>query len=214
MLDTILQFIHNLSQLIGVTNPAGLAVVFGLVVLADIGFIIPFVIEPALFLITYQSGPFSEPAWLFVLMMTLGRQVGTAILYWMSRLAGNQTGALVRHFFPGFAARFSVRLEQFERRLGKRQSTALAAARLTPGLLQVSTVAAGALHINYFYVMAGAFIAGIIYDLIIVFLGGLAHYGLKGVNPNYSLFIALGIAVFMGLITYIFGRIRRQQGKE
>jgi LPXTG-motif cell wall-anchored protein len=211
MIESIIQFFRDLSSLISVTNPVGLGIVFGLVVLADIGFIIPFVIEPALFLIVYQAGPFSVPVMLFVLMMTAGRQVGTGTLYWLSRLSWDEIERLLRRFFPGFAARFSRRVEQFERRLGKRQSIALAIARLTPGLLQVSTIASGILRIQFAYVLVGTFIAGIIYDAILVFLGGLAHYGLKGVEQSYSVFIALGIAVLMGLISFIIGRFRREK---
>jgi len=214
MLDTIVEFINGLSGLVAVSNPAGLAVIFGMVVFADIGIIIPFILEPALFLITFQSGPFSLPVLLFVLMMACGRQGGTAILYWASRLIGTKIGRVIRHYFPQFAARFEKRLEQFERRLGSRQSIALAIARLTPGLVQVSTIAAGSLRINFLNVMAGAFIAGIIYDLTIVFLGGLAHYGLKGINTSYSIWIALGLALLMGLISYIIGRIRGKKEQE
>jgi membrane protein DedA with SNARE-associated domain len=211
MLEGILQFIHNLSNLIGVTNPIGLIIVFGLVVLADVGFVIPFIIEPALFLITIQAGPLAPPAWLFVLMMTLGRQGGTAILYWLSRSAGDRMERLSRRFFPRLTNRFAARVQQFERKLGRQQHFALAIARLTPGLVQVSTIASGILRIHFYSVMFGAFLAGIIYDLVIVLLGSLAHYGLKGINADYSIYIALGLAVFMGLLSYIVGRVRRSK---
>jgi membrane protein DedA with SNARE-associated domain len=213
MFDAIAQFIHNLSSMIGMTNPVGLTMVFGLVVLADIGFIIPFVLEPVLFLITYQAGPFSVPVLLFVLMMALGRQGGTAILYWLSRFAWSRIERLIHRFSPRFANRFSQRVEQFQRRLGNRQAVALATARLTPGLVQVSSVASGIVRVQYFHVMAGAFIAGIIYDAIIVLLGALAHYGLKGLNPEYSVFIVLGIAVIVGLFSFIISRNRRCQAE-
>lgn len=102
MINDILHFIHSLSSLIGVTNPIGLGVVFIMVVFADIGFVIPFIIEPALFLITFQAGPVSIPVLLFVLMMALGRQGGTAILYWLSRLAWERMERVLRRIFPGF----------------------------------------------------------------------------------------------------------------
>jgi membrane protein DedA with SNARE-associated domain len=209
MINDIFQFIHNLSNTVSVTNPVGLAVIFALVVFADVGVVIPFIIEPALFLITFQSGPFSLPVLLFVMMLTLGRQGGTAILYWLSRLVGVQLGRLIRRLFPDFAARFSKRLQQFERSLGQRQSMALAVARLTPGLVQVSTVAAGSLRIGFPSVMVAALISGIIYDVSIVFLGGLAHYGLRGINPDYSIYMALSVGVLIGVVFLLIDRIGR-----
>ena len=212
MLDFITESVQQLSSLVSVNNPAGLAAIFGLVLLADIGIIIPFIIEPALFLITFQSGPFSLPVLLFVLMMAAGRQAGTAILYGLSLFAGDRIGRLIKRFFPKFAGRFSRRLVGFKKRLGNHRSMALATARLTPGLLQVSTVASAVLHINFTCLMLGVFISGIIYDAAIVLLGGLAHYGLRWVDERYSLFIALGAAVLIGLISYIIGRVRRKKG--
>ncbi len=211
MLNTILQFINQIPGLINVHNPLSLVIIFGMVVFAEMGIIIPFIIEPALFLITYQLGPFSIAVWLFVLMMTLGRQVGTSAVYWLARLAGRTVARFARRRFPHMVDRFLTRLRRFEKRLGKRQILALATARLTPGLVQVSTVAAGALKIRYLFTLAGAFVAGIIYDGTLVFMGSLAHYGLRGIDQKYSLFIALGLTVIVGLITFIVGRLRREK---
>jgi membrane protein DedA with SNARE-associated domain len=213
-IHNVLQFIHSLSSLIDVTNPSGLAIVFGIVAFADIGLAIPFILEPALFLITFQSGPISLSVLLFVLMLACGRQAGTAILYWSSRFIGEKIGRIISRFFPGFAARFSQRLERFEKRLGTRQTNVLIVARLTPGLLQISTIASGALHINYIYVMIATFISGLIYDAAIVMLGTLAHYGLQGLNPDYSIYFALGIAVLIALIFFAVDRIRHRKSKD
>ena len=214
IISGFLQFIHNISSLIGVTNPEGLAIVFAIVVFADIGLGIPFLLEPVLFLIIFQAGPISIPVLLFVLMLTSGRQGGTAILYWSSRIIGTRVGLLITRFFPGFAMRFSKRLRQFEQRLGTRQTTVLIAARLTPGLLQVSTVAAGALCLKYLYVVTATFISGLIYDTVILLLGTAAHYGLKGINPNYSIYFALGAGILTGLLFFAIDRIRNRRGKS
>jgi membrane protein DedA with SNARE-associated domain len=213
VINGFLQFIHNLSNLIGVTNPSGLAIIFAIVTFADFGLAIPFILEPALFLVTFQSGPLSIPVLLFVLVLALGRQCGTAILYWLSRFAGTKIGPLIRRFFPGFAARFSRRLDQFEKRLGSRQVSVLTVARLTPGLLQVSTIASGALRINYLYVVIATFLSGLIYDTAIVLLGTLAHYELRNINPDYSIYFALGVAVLTALLFYAVDRIRNRKRK-
>jgi membrane protein DedA with SNARE-associated domain len=211
MIDIIMEFINRLPDLINLNNPVSLAVIFGMVVFAEIGIIIPFIIEPALFLLTLTLGPLSVPVLLFVLMMTLGRQIGTSIVYWVSRLVGERVGKFVRRLFPRFSDRFLNRIHKFEKRLGKRQAIALATARLTPGLVQISTIAAGALRIRYPIVLAGAFMAGIIYDGTLVIMGALAHYGFRGVNKSYSIWIALGLTLIVGLITFIIGRVRREK---
>ena len=87
---------------------------------------------------------------------------------------------------------------------------AIVVARLTPGLMQVSSVAAGSLHFPYYRLVLAIVLSSIIYDGTLIILGTLARLGLRGVEPQYSVWIALGFVVVMMVMFAIIHLIRRR----
>jgi membrane protein DedA with SNARE-associated domain len=77
----------------------------------------------------------------------------------------------------------------------------IVAARLTPGLMQVSSVAAGTVRVPYYQVVLAIIFSSIVYDGTLVALGTLARLGLKNVGPEYSFWIVIG---FVGIMTVVF----------
>ena len=89
----------------------------------------------------------------------------------------------------------------FKNRLGKWRIPVIVAARLTPGLMQVSSVAAGTTRIPYHQMALSVVFSFIVYDGTLIALGTIARLGLGDVGPQYSAWIVIG---FVGIMTAIF----------
>lgn len=194
MIDWINGALATLAASISVDNPAGLAAIFFIAMSCDIGIPFPFVLDTIVFFTTYQMGALSWPVLLVLVMLLGGSLLGTSILYWISRLPGTRFVDWL-----GRRSKFLRRnLEQFQSRLGKWTIPVIVAARLTPGLMQVSTVAAGTMRIPYYQVVLASVFSFIVYDGTLIVLGSLARLGLKDVRPEYTAWIVIG---FVGIMT-------------
>ncbi|NWF78015.1 MAG: VTT domain-containing protein [Chloroflexi bacterium] len=206
MIDWINGALATLAAAISAANPVGLAAIFGLTVSADIGIPFPFALDTILFFTTYKMGAFSFPVLLIILMLWGGRMVGTGLVYWVSRLLGLRFVDWV-----GRRSKFLRRnLEQFENRLGRWPVPVIVGARLTPGFMQVSSVAAGTMRIRYYQLVLAIVLSSIVYDGTLIILGTLARLGLKDVGPEYSFWIVLGFVAIMAVIFVTVHLIRRR----
>ncbi len=187
----------TLASSINVDNPAGLAAIFFIAASCDIGIPFPFVLDTIVFFTTYEVGPLSWPVLLVIVMLFGGSLLGTSILYWISRLLNTRFADWV-----GRRSKFLQRnFEQFQNRLDKWKIPVIVAARLTPGLMQVSSVAAGTMRVPYYQLVLASVFSFIVYDGTLIVLGTLARLGLRDVGPEYSAWIVIG---FVGIMTAIF----------
>ena len=206
MIDWINAALATLATSISVDNPAGLAAIFFITVSCDIGIPFPFVLDTILFFTTYKTGALSWPVLLIILMIWGGRLMGTSIVYWVSRLLGSRLVDWV-----GKRSKFLRRnLEQFQNRLGRWTVPVIAAARLTPGLMQVSSVAAGTVPVAYYQVVLAIVLSAVVYDGTLIVLGTLARLGLKDVGPEYSFWIVLALVTIMATVFLSIHLIRRR----
>ncbi|MCJ7576101.1 MAG: VTT domain-containing protein [Dehalococcoidia bacterium] len=206
MIDWINSGLATLAASISADNPGGLAALFFIAVSCDIGVPFPFVLDTILFFTTYEIGALSWPVLLIILMLWGGRLLGTGIVYWASRLLGTRLVDWV-----GRRSKFLRRnLEQFQNRLGKWTIPAIVAARLTPGLMQVSSVAAGTVRIPYYRVVLAIVLSSVVYDGILIALGTLARLGLEDVEPEYSAWIVIGFVAIMAVVFLAIHLIRRR----
>jgi membrane protein DedA with SNARE-associated domain len=206
MIDWINGALSTLAASISVNNPAGLAAIFGLTVSADIGIPFPFALDTILFFTTYTMGALSLPVLLIILMIWGGRLVGTGIVYWVSRLLGTRFVDWV-----GRRSKFLQRsFEQFQNRLNKWTVPVIVGARLTPGLMQVSSVAAGTVRVRYYKLVLAILLASIVYDGTLIILGTLARLGLKNVGPEYAAWVVIGFVAIMTAIFLVVHLIRRR----
>jgi len=197
MIEWINGALSTLAASISVDNLAGLAAIFFIAMSCDIGIPFPFVLDTIVFFTTYKVGALSWPVLLVIVMLLGGSLLGTSILYWVSRLLGTRFVDWI-----GRRSKFLRRnLERFQNRLGRWTIPVIVAARLTPGLMQVSSVAAGSIRIPYYQVVLASVFSFIIYDGTLIILGTLARLGLKDVGPEYSFWIVL---VFVAVMTAIF----------
>lgn len=198
--------LSTLAASISVDNPAGLAAIFFITVSCDIGIPFPFVLDTIVFFTTYETGPLSWPVLLVLMMLLGGSLLGTSIVYWMSRLLGTRFVDWI-----GKRSKFLRRnLEQFQDRLGRWTIPVIVAARLTPGLMQVASVAAGTVRIRYYQVVLASIFSFIVYDGTLIILGTLARLGFKDVGPEYSAWIVIGFVAIMTVVFIAIHLIRRR----
>ena len=206
MIEWINAALATLAASISVDNPGGLVAIFFITMSCDIGIPFPFVLDTILFFTTYKIGSFSWPVLLIILMLLGGRLLGTGILYWVSRLLGPRFVNWV-----GKRSKLLRRsLERFQNRLGRWPILVITGARLTLGLMQVSSVAAGTLRIPYYQVVLAIVLSSMIYDGTLIILGTLARLGLENVGPEYSFWIVLGFVAIMAVVFLAIHLIRRK----
>ena len=206
MIDWLNGALSTLAASINVNNPVGLAAIFLLTVSADIGIPFPFLLDTILFFTTYKMGAFSLPVLLIIMMLLGGSLLGTSIIYWVSRLLGTRFVDWV-----GKRSKFLRRnLEQFQNRLGRWTIPVIVAARLTPGLMQVSSVAAGTVRIRYYQLVLAIVLSFIVYDGTLIILGSLARLGLKDVGPEYAAWIVIGFVAIMTAVLVTVYLVRRR----
>lgn len=206
MIEWINGALATLAASINVNNPGGLAAIFLLTVSADIGIPFPFALDTIVFFTTYKMGALSLPVLLVLMMLLGGSLLGTSVIYWVSRLLGPRFADWV-----GKRSKFLRRnFEQFQNRLGRWSIPVIVAARLTPGLMQVSSVAAGTMHVRYYQVVVAIVLSFIIYDGTLIILGTIARLGLKDVGPEYAAWIVIGFVAIMAAIFAAVHLIRRR----
>jgi len=209
MIEWINGALATLAASINVDNPGGLAAIFFITVSCDIGIPFPFVLDTILFFTTYEMGALSWPVLLIILLLLGGSLLGTSIIYWVSRLLGTRFVDWV-----GKRSKFLRRnLERFQNRLGRWTIPVIVAARLTPGLMQVSSVAAGTMRVRYYQVVVAIVLSFIIYDGTLIILGTLARLGLKDVGPEYSAWIVIGFVAIMTAVLVAIHLIRRRSNR-
>jgi len=206
MIEWINGALSTLAASINVNNPGGLAAIFFLAVSADIGIPFPFALDTIVFFTTYKMGAFSLPVLLVLLMLLSGSLLGTSIIYWVSRLLGTRFVDWV-----GKRSKFLRRnLERFQNRLGRWTIPVIVAARLTPGLMQVASMAAGTVRIRYYQLVLAIVFSFIVYDGTLIILGTIARLGLKDVGPQYAAWIVIGFVAIMAAIFAAVHLIRRR----
>jgi membrane protein DedA with SNARE-associated domain len=206
MIDWINATLPALAASISIDNAAGLAAIFFIALSCDVGIPFPFVLDTIVFFTTYEVGALSWPVLLALVMLLGGSLLGTTILYWVSRLLGPRFVNWV-----GRRSKFLQRnLERFQNRLGRWRIPIIVAARLTPGLMQVSTVAAGTTRIPYYQMVLAIVFSFVGYDGTLVALGTVARLGLRDVGPQYSAYIVFGFVSIMTIVFVAIHLIRRR----
>ena len=198
-IDTIL---NQAMNAIGQSNITALVIILATVLLNEMAIPIPFIVDSALFLTSYQSGIISTQVGIIFLIVFLGRQCGSGLLYWISRRPGNAFLNWLGRRFPTVGQRLS----KIETSLGKNAILVITIARLT-GLLWIPSVAAGVLHLRYYYLALGIAISSLILDGLLLLLGS----GIGTFLPNLRPWtIIAGLIVLLIIVWGAFVWIRRR----
>jgi membrane protein DedA with SNARE-associated domain len=192
-------------------NVYALATLFLVLVLGEMGVPFPFVLQGVLFLIGYQitHGAALRPIPL-VLVLIMGRQFGSAIVYFVGRFLGSRFVDRLGKRFP----RWQSELDKVKGALSKRAAVAVAIGRLTPGLLMPTSLTSGATGLGYGYFALGTVLSTVVWDGALVGSGavfgtGVQHLGLT--IPYWSIF--LGFTAAICLIWTVRRFLRRRRGR-
>ncbi len=196
MIESFFALLQQLETAFSPDSPYGLIILFFLAVTTDIGIPVPFVLDTILILTAYNTGPLSIQVILIVAALFVGRQVGSGILYLLSRYLG-------KHFIGWLKCRvpsIGGRLDSYTARLGRLAPLAVATGRLTPGLLQVTSVASGAIRMRYYHFALGIAISSLVYDLILVLLGFIAAIHPRAGDLNFTIWLLVSMVVIVCIL--------------
>jgi membrane protein DedA with SNARE-associated domain len=210
MVDSFQALLVQMEAAFSTGNPSGLVILFFLAVIADIGIPIPFVLDSILILASFHSGPLSLQVWLIVAMLFLGRQAGSAVLYLLSRLMGKIFLSWLQRHLPTLGRR----LESFKSRLDHWAPLAVATARLTPGLLQVTSVTAGAIRLRYSQFAIGITVSSLIYDGILILLGFIAASSPRSSDANFTAWLLIAMIIIVCILWPLLFLLLRRLGRK
>jgi membrane protein DedA with SNARE-associated domain len=200
MIEFFASIFNMLESAFMPSNPNGPLVLFFLAVITDIGLPVPFVLDSILILSAYRVMTVPDASWapvlVIVLALFLGRQVGSGILYMMSRYLGGAFINWLNRHFPSVGSR----MEYLKRRLDHWPTLNVVTGRLTPGLLQVTSVAAGTVRLRYTYFAIGIAISSLVYDGILIFLGFIASHSPRSTDINFTLWLLVSMIIVVGIL--------------
>ncbi len=225
-------------QAAGHGDPDALIALFAIASLTEAGIPSPLVLDTVLFYLGYEITGDWVAAITVVLVLLLAREVGSAAVYWVFRLAGSR----IRGWLGPRLARWQARAEDSGKKTGVRarllawvaarsvgltllsrsgmgSAYAVALGRLTPGLLTAVSVGSGIIGVRYRYFFLGIGMSSLFVDVAEISLGAVAGYGLLrfGMQPGSWLIVVGGVAnvlLIWGLSRLVlWGRSRRKSGK-
>jgi membrane protein DedA with SNARE-associated domain len=166
--------------------------------LTEIGVPFPFIIDGALFITSFESGLFSFQVLFVILALTLGREVGGSIIFWLSRFVGDAFIKWLARRFPKL--KILGKTDWLNAKIKRKAPLAVAVARLTPGLLTASSVASGYCGMRYYQFVIGIILASAIADGALVIIAFATKYGLNflGFTPStWEVVIVLTAAILL-----------------
>jgi membrane protein DedA with SNARE-associated domain len=191
-MEWIEEVLSQVMNAINQGNITALVALFFIVVLTEMGIPFPFILDAALFFTSYQSGIISGQVGIVFLVVFVGRQFGSGLLYWLTRLPGNVFINWLGRRFPSIPRG----LTKIETRLGKDAILAIAIARLS-SLLTVASVASGAIGLRYYYLVLGVALSAVIFDGVLLLLGSGIGVFLPHLPPWI---IVIGLIVLLAIV--------------
>jgi membrane protein DedA with SNARE-associated domain len=185
-----------LTSGVNFSHPFTLTVLFILGMVSELGFPLFFSLEIFLFFISFDSGPLSVPALLVVLMLLLGRELGANVLYLLTRTLGSR----FLDWLEKRSTRTMKAVEQFKTRVNKNPTIMVTIVRITPGLLQVPAITAGAIRLKPLSFAEGVALSSVIYDFIFLMLGLSARFILPHINAQPKTFLLIGFGCLIVLV--------------
>jgi membrane protein DedA with SNARE-associated domain len=190
-----------------------MAALFLVATLTEVGVPFPFVIDGALFITSFEGGLFSFQVLFVMLALVLGREVGAAIIFWLSRFVGDTFIKWLARHFPKL--KIQEKMVRLHIRLKRQAPLAVAIGRLTPGLLTASSVAAGYCGMKYYQFVMGIILASAIADGALVIIGFATRHGLNilGFTPSTweVVGVLVGVIFLVSLIRWLWSRRHPQK---
>jgi len=155
-----------------------------------------------------SSHPHWTPVIMIIIMLFIGRQIGSGILYSLSRYFGEAFLNRIIKLFPSVGNG----LDSFKTRLTHWASLVVVTGRLTPGLLQITSVASGAIRMRYRDFALGIAMASLIYDGILILLAFIAAHNPKSSDVNFTIWLLIAMVIIVCILwPLIFVVIQRNK---
>lgn len=201
------ELMSNVIEAVNHGHPTALISLFLISALTEVGIPFPFILDCVLLYTGYRIGLISTQAGSIMLSLFIGRVAGASIIYWLTRLIGKVFVNWISRRFPSV----QKRMDWLTAKLNRKAPLAVAVARLTPGLLTPSTVAAGIIRLHYPDFILGIAISSIIADVVLLVLGFATGQGLEslGINPSWW-FMIIGLLMVIGAGWTIRRRLSRR----
>ena len=215
-MEWIKSLLTSVTSGVSISHPVIMVVIFALIALNEIGFPLFFALEVFLFFISYQYGPLSSQSLLLLVLLLLGREVGANTLY----LAARGLGSRFLTWLEKRSLRTMQAVEKFKARSNTNPAITIAMVRITPGLLQVPSITAGAVRLRELSFIEGVALSSLINDCIVIFLGYSARSILPGmdIQPKTYLFITFCclIALVWVILFLLYRRavVKNEKQKE
>ena len=198
-MEWIKSLLTSVTSGVNIGHPIILLVIFSLVAANEVGFPLFFALEILLFFISFHYGPLSSQSLLLVLILLSGRELGANVLY----LAARGLGSRFLDWLERRSARTMRAVEKFKARLNDKPAIMVAMVRITPGLLQVPSIAAGAVRLRPVNFIEGVALSSLISDFIIIFLGFSARFLLPGMNTQPKTYLCVSFCCLIALVWVI-----------
>jgi membrane protein DedA with SNARE-associated domain len=194
-------------------NITALAALFLIVILTEVGIPFPFIMDSAIFLSAYQSGPISIDVLRIVLVVFAGREVGASAVYLLGRLLGGRIMDWASRRFTSVSNGLTV----VKSRLSSKAFLAVAMSRLT-SLLTLVSIASGTIRISYRSFCPGVALSALIFDGSLVLLGFITERWLHYLNVTPSLWlVTIGLVALMIIVwasSFISGHLKRSNDQK
>lgn len=193
MITGYIEFVTKSLDALGQGNVAALGALFTVLALGEFGVPFPYVLQGVLFFIGCQISQGAAQVIPILLMLALGRQFGSVIVYWLARLAGVPVlGWYGRHF-----RLLQGRLDRLKEKLSRQTPLAVAAGRLTPGLLMPTSILCGAMRLRYLHFALGVLLSAVVWDWTFISFGIISARGAEhlALTSHPWLIPAAGFAV-------------------
>lgn len=174
-------------------DPGSLVYVFFLLIFNEIGLPLPIVYESLLLFSGYKISR-GYPGFLLTSVFgALGSAIGASLVFAFFYLFGE--GLL----HSKFLYKYHEKVKLVKKELLKREIMAVALARLTPGLVGLAGVAAGALRLNYFKFLVGVLASNLVWAAVMITAG----YFFGETSQHFSGKI-MAVISFGALIAFLF----------
>jgi membrane protein DedA with SNARE-associated domain len=210
MIESFFALLNHLETTFSPDNPYGLVILFFLAVITDIGIPVPFFLDTVLILTAFKTGPLSIQVILIVIMLFLGRQLGSGILYLLSRFLGKGFIRWLKCHIPSIGNG----MDSFVTRMNHIAPLAVATGRLTPGLLQITSVASGAIRLRYSHFAIGIAISSLVYDFILILLGFIAAHHPRSGDTNFTIWLLISMIIIVCFLWPLIFLLSHRNGKK
>ncbi len=214
MADWLYQIGQRAIEAVNQSGPPVLLALFLVTFLTEFAVPFPWVQDIIFYYIGFQLGHSSIRAIPITLVMLSGRIAGSAVLYWTARLIGTPLIDWIGRRFKSFPRR----VDSMKVRLSKHTIIAMMSVRLLPGVITLSSIAAGAIGISYWDFVLGITLASVVDDGTTILSGFITRLTIEylGVEPTPWLF-SIGVFVTMvmvWLVPWIYFRARNRKKKD